>query len=133
MFNFFGGGAKKKSNRPERRKEARIDTSVDAEWRFKPVGKIASAWSNVVINDLSRSSATMVCERALKPQEAIEIRTMLDGKSPFVMEATCFRCEPAGSKFRVVMNFRHVDEESSHVITRFINRRMTELRGRGLI
>lgn len=137
MLNFFGTPNKKKPSptgrKVERRAEARVDTSVSAEWRFKPVGKIASAWSNVVMNDLSRTGATMTCDRVLKPQEAIEIRTSLDGKTPVVFNTVIVRCEPAGPKFKVGMMFRHVDEESSHVITRFINKRMTELRGRGLV
>lgn len=137
MLNFFGAPSKKKSapsgRRPDRRTEARVDTTVDAEWRFKPVGKIASSWTKVVIMDLSRTSAAMTCDRAFKPQEAIEIRTLLDGKTPIVFDSAIVRCDAAGSKFRVVIAFRHVDEESSHVITRFINKRMTELRGRGLV
>ena len=133
MLNIFGMAPKKKPVRPERRTEARVDTTVDAEWRFKPVGKIASSWTKVVMMDLSRTSAAMTCDRAFKPQEAIEIRTILDGKNPIVLNATIVRCDAAGSKFRVVIAFQHVDEESSHVITRFINKRMTELRGRGLV
>jgi hypothetical protein len=133
MLNFFGNNNKKKPVRPERRVEARIDTSVDAEWRFKPVGKIASPWARVVMNDLSRTSATMICDRALKPQDIIEIRAVLEGRTPHVFEAAIVRSDPAGSKFKIVMAFRHHDEEGSHVITRFINKRMTELRGRGLV
>ncbi len=137
MLNFFGGANKKKpgpnGRTGERRAEPRVDTTVDAEWRFKPVGKIASSWAKVVLMDLSRSGATMTCDRALKPQEAIEIRTTLDGKNPIVFDTVIVRCEPAGSKFKVGMKFNHVDEESSHVITRFVNKRMTELRGRGLV
>jgi hypothetical protein len=136
MLNFFGGSGKKKppgGRMPERRAEARVDTSVNAEWRFKPVGKIASPWAKIVLSDLSRTSATMTCDRALKPQEAIEIRTTLDGTNPIVLDTSIVRCDPAGSRFKVGMAFKHVNEESSHVITRFINKRMTELRGRGLV
>jgi hypothetical protein len=137
MLSFFGTASKKKPNpsvrRPERRAEPRVDTSVTAEWRFKPVGKIASPWAKIVVNDLSRTSATMTCDRVLKPQEAIEIRTILDGKNLIVLDTVIVRCDPAGPKFKVGMAFRHVDEESSHVITRFINKRMTELRSRGLV
>ena len=137
MLNFFGIAGNKKptpnARKAERRAEPRVDTSVSAEWRFKPVGKIASPWARIVVNDLSRTSATMTCDRALKPQETIEIRTTLDGKNPIVLDTVIVRCDPAGAKFKVGMAFRHVDEESSHVITRFINKRMTELRGRGLV
>lgn len=137
MIGFFGGSSKKKTvttaRTVDRRAEARVDTSVGAEWRFKPVGKIASPWARVVLNDLSRTSATMTCDRVLKPQEAIEIRTMLDGKDPIVLDTVIVRCDPAGSKFKVGMAFKHIDEEASHVITRFINKRMVELRSRGLV
>jgi c-di-GMP-binding flagellar brake protein YcgR len=137
MLSFFGSPTKKKTvpsvRAAERRAEPRVDTSVSAEWRFKPVGRIASPWGKIVLNDLSRTSATMTFDRALKPQEAIEIRTMLDGKNMIVLDTVIVRCDPAGSKFKVGMTFRHVDEESSHVITRFINKRMTELRSRGLV
>src|SRR5277367_5724311 len=100
MLNFFGASSKKKPSPGkrtlERRAEARVDTSVEAEWRFKPVGKIPSSWARVVMNDLSRTGATMTCDRALKPQEAIEIRTNLDGKNPVVFDTVIVRCEPAG-------------------------------------
>lgn len=135
MLGFFGGPSKKKPTvrTADRRVEARVDTSVSAEWRFKPVGKIASPYARVVLNDLSRTSATMTCDRELKAQEVIEIRTALDGKTAVVFEAAVVRCDKAGTKFKVGMAFRHLDEESSHVITRFINKRMTELRSRGLV
>jgi hypothetical protein len=135
MLSFFGTTKKPVSSarKPERRAEARVDTSVTAEWRFKPVGRIASPWAKIVVNDLSRTSATMTSDRALKPQEAIEIRTALDGKNLVVFDTVIVRCDPAGPKFKVAVAFKHVDEESSHVITRFINKRMTELRSRGLV
>jgi PilZ domain len=137
MLSFFGTPTKKKPisslRTAERRAEARVDTSVSAEWRFKPVGRIASPWAKIVVNDLSRTSATMTCDRSLKPQEAIEIRTMLDGKNLIVFDTVIVRCDAAGPKFKIAVAFKHVDEESSHVITRFINKRMTELRGRGLV
>jgi hypothetical protein len=74
----------------------------------------------------------MMVERDFKPQEAIEIRAVLGGDEAVVLEATAVRSEPAGAKFKVSILFNHLDEESSHVITRFVNRRMTELRSRGL-
>jgi hypothetical protein len=49
------------------------------------------------------------------------------------LDTVIVRCDPAGSKFSVGFRSRHVDEESSHVIMRFINKRMTELWGRGLV
>ena len=64
MLNFFGGTSKKKpvSNHrtAERRAEPRVDTSVEAEWRFKPVGKIATSWVKVVLNDLSRTGGSQI-------------------------------------------------------------------------
>jgi hypothetical protein len=116
----------------ERRAEPRIETSVIAEWRFKPAGRILAPWSKVVVSELSRTSASMMVERDFKPQEAIEIRAVLGGDEAVVLEATAVRSEPAGAKFKVSILFNHLDEESSHVITRFVNRRMTELRSRGL-
>ena len=117
----------------ERRVEPRIDTTVVAEWRFKPVGRILAPWSKVLVSDFSRTSATMTAERDFKPQEAIEIRVALGDKEPIVLDAATVRSEPVGPKFKVSIAFKHVDDESSHVITRFVNRRMTELRSRGLI
>jgi hypothetical protein len=117
---------------PDRRSEARVDTTVNAEWRFKPVGKIVSTWSKVVISDLSRTSANMTADRDFKAQEVIEIRINLDAGQPMIVGAATVRSEKAGIKYKVGLVFRHVDEESSHVITRFVNKRMTELRSRGL-
>jgi hypothetical protein len=117
---------------PERRAEARIDTTVSAEWRFKPAGKIVGAWSKVVVSDLSRMSATITVDRALRANDPIEVRLTLEAAKPIVVAAVIVRSEPAGPRHKAAINFNHVDEESSHVITRFVNRRMTALRQRGL-
>ena len=117
---------------PERRAEPRADTTVSAEWRFKPVGKIIGAWSKAVMSDLSRTSANIAADRALRPNDAIEIRVTLEATKPFTVDAVVVRSEPAGVKHKIGLTFNHVDEESSHVITRFVNRRMTALRQRGL-
>jgi hypothetical protein len=121
-----------RSSEPERRGEPRSDTTVSAEWRFKPVGKIVGAWSRAVISDLSRTSANMAADRALRPNDAIEVRVTLEATKPFTVDAVVVRSEAAGIKHKVGLTFNHIDEESSHVITRFVNRRMTELRQRGL-
>ncbi len=136
MLGLFGSPKKKPVSNvrsADRRAELRVDTSVSAEWRFKPVGKIASPWARIVVNELSRTNATMTSDRAFKPQERIEIRAPLEGKNPSTFEAAVVRCDPAGSKFKVGVAFKHIDEEHSHVITRFLNKRMTELRSRGLV
>jgi hypothetical protein len=122
-----------RTSRLERRAEPRIDTTVSGEWRFKPVGKIVGAWSKVLVSDLSRTSATMTADRAFKAQEAIELRLVLDAKVPIVLDTIIVRADQAGSKYKVGLTFRHLDDESSHVITRFVNKRMTELRSRGLV
>ena len=121
-----------RTNEKERRVEPRIDTTVNAEWRFKPVGKLVSNWTKVIVSDLSRNSANMTADRDLKPNELIEVRMTLEGKVPIVIEAGVVRGERSGPKYRIALAFKHVDVESSHVITRFINKRMTELRSRGL-
>jgi hypothetical protein len=135
MFNFFGG--KKKPNPPrrgpERRAEARLDVTVDGEWRFKPSGKIAGSWSKVVITDLSRLGAGTTVDREFKLQDVIEVRMTFEAAQVVTIDASITRCEKVGGKFKVGLAFRHVNEESSHIITRFVNKRMTELRGRGLV
>jgi len=116
----------------ERRAEPRVDATVSAEWRFKPVGKIVGTWSKAVISDLSRTSANMTAEREFKAQDVIEVRMSLDAGHSIFVDASIVRSEKAGMKYKVGLAFKHVDEESSHVITRFVNKRMTELRSRGL-
>lgn len=116
----------------DRRVEPRVDTTVNAEWRFKPAGKIATNWSKVTISDLSRTSGSMTAEREFKPQDVLEIRMTLEGVHPLTLDASPVRSEKAGSKYRISLTFKHTHEESSHAITRFINKRMTELRSRGL-
>jgi hypothetical protein len=117
---------------PERRAEPRVDTTISAEWRFKPVGKIVGTWTKVTISDLSRTSANMTAERDFKVNDVIEVRITLDAGQTIVVDAATVRSEKAGIKFKVGLALRHVDEESSHVVTRFVNKRMTELRSRGL-
>jgi hypothetical protein len=117
---------------PDRRTDPRIDTTVNGEWRFKPVGKIVTSWSKVVISDLSRVSANMTAEREFKAQDVIEVRMTLEAGRPITIDATIVRSEKTGFKFKIALAFRHVNEEDSHLITRFVNKRMTELRARGL-
>jgi hypothetical protein len=135
MLNVFGGKKKPAISKrvPERRAEARVDTTVNAEWRFKPVGKIVGAWSKVVVSDLSRVSANMSADRDFKAQDVIEIRMALDAAQSVTIDATIVRSEKIGGRYKVSFVFKHVDEEESHVITRFVNKRMTELRARGLV
>jgi hypothetical protein len=118
---------------PDRRIEPRIDTTVNAEWRFKPVGKIVGSWSKVVISDLSRTSANMTADREFKVPDVIEVRMTLEAARSVTIDATIVRSEKAGGKYKIGLTFRHVDEEASHIITRFVNKRMTELRARGLV
>ena len=117
---------------PERRAEARVETTVPAEWRFKPVGRIVGAWSKATVSDLSRVSANMTADREFKANDVIEVRMTLDAGQSITVDAAILRSEKAGTKYKVVFALKHVDEESSHVVTRFINKRMTELRARGL-
>jgi hypothetical protein len=117
---------------PERRAEPRVDTTVAAEWRFKPVGKIVSPWSKATISDLSRTSAYMTSDREFKANDGIEVRMTLDAGQSITVNAVIARSEKSGAKYKIGLAFQHVDEESSHVVTRFVNKRMTELRSRGL-
>jgi len=135
MLNFFGTKKKPDPSKLRARNVAapRVDTTVNGEWRFKPVGKIVSSWSKVVISDLSRVSANMMAEREFKAQDLIEVRMVLESGPPVTFDAAIVRSEKAGTKFKVALAFRHVNEEASHQITRFVNKRMTELRGRGLV
>lgn len=116
----------------ERRAEPRIDTTVSAEWRFRPVGKIVSTWSKATVSDLSRNSANMTADRELKSSDVVEVRMMLDAGQSITIVAAIVRSEKSGVKYKIGLAFKHLDEESSHVVTRFVNRRMTELRSRGL-
>ncbi len=117
---------------PERRAEPRVDTTVTAEWRFKPAGKIVSTWSKATISDLSRISANMTTDREFKANEFIEVRMTLDAGHAITLDAAIVRSAKSGIKYKAALAFKHVDEESSHVVTRFVNKRMTELRARGL-
>jgi hypothetical protein len=118
---------------PERRAEPRVDTTVAAEWRFKPVGKITGTWSKATISDLSRISANMSADREFKANDVVEVRMSLDAGQSITIDASIVRSEKSGVRYKIGLAFKHVDEESSHVVTRFVNRRMTELRSRGLV
>lgn len=133
MFNFFG--AKKKPDASKQRPKLSVTpafVTVDGEWRFKPVGKIASPWSKVTIGDLSRVSANMTADRDFKPQAVIELRMMLEAGHPLTVDATIVRAEKTGTKYKVALAFQHVNDESAHLVTRFVNKHLTEQRVRGL-
>jgi hypothetical protein len=75
----------------------------------------------------------MTAERDFKVNDVIEVRMTLDAGKTIVVDAAIVRSEKAGIKFKAGLSLKHVDEESSHVVTRFVNKRMTELRSRGLV
>lgn len=129
----FGFGAKKKPEVAKRRTMPPAPILVDGEWRFKPAGKLVTSWTKTVVSDLSRTSANMTSERELKAGDVIEVRMTLDGPNPVTLDAAIVCSEKVAAKFKIALAFRHVNEEASHVITRFVNRRMAELRGRGLV
>ena len=85
---------------PERRAEPRVDTTISAEWRFKPVGKIVGTWTRVTISDLSRTSANMTAERDFKVNDSIEVRMTLDAGQTIVVDAATVRSKRPGSSSR---------------------------------
>jgi hypothetical protein len=114
---------------------ARIDTTVSAQWRYAPVGKIETEWQKGVVSDISRTGCSLATDKPIKVGNLLELkaRILANGDSIF-LRAEAMRIEPIpGTKrHNVGLKFAAGAPDADRAILEFINRRQTELRGRGL-
>jgi c-di-GMP-binding flagellar brake protein YcgR len=123
----FSGAAK--------RTTARIDTTVAMSWRYAQVGKIESVWQKAVVSDISRSGCSLATDKAIKVGNMLELKLPLKTNGAEVaLRAEAMRVDTIEStkKFSVGLKFSPGQVDAERAVLEYINRRQTDLRGRGL-
>lgn len=119
------------------RSSMRVDTTVNIQWRFAPVGNVQSEWQRGVLSDISRTGASLTSEREIKVGNALELKIPLAAVGdPLLVRAEARRSEQLqtskAKKFSCGLRFVLVAPEADKAILDFINRRQVDLRNRGL-
>ncbi len=123
----FSGAAK--------RTTARIDTTVAMSWRYAQVGKIESVWQKAFVSDISRSGCSLATDKAIKVGNMLELKLPLKTNGGEVaLRAEAMRVDTIEStkKFSVGLKFLPGQVDAERAVLDYINRRQTDLRGRGL-
>lgn len=116
------------------RSAVRMDTTVQCQWRYAPTGKIATEYSKGSVSDISRSGASLTCERELKVGTALELIIALSDARSITVRAEAKRVEQLATskKWTIGLRFVMLKPEDDRAILDFINKRQTDLRSRGL-
>lgn len=110
----------------------RVDTTVNAQWRFTPAGRIATEYQRATLSDLSRGGAQLTVDRELKVGEKLDVSIQLAEK-PLLVKAEVRRVDKGRTgKFNAGLRFLDIGHDAEGAIAQFINRRQADLRNRGL-
>lgn len=113
----------------------RIETAVPVQWRPAPVDRGLGEYARGSLTDISRSGASLIVEREVKPGNKLELRFSLStvGK-PLALLAEVMRNSPVETtkKVSLGLRFQGVKPDEDRAIMEFINRRQAERRNRGL-
>ncbi len=118
-----------------KRSNVRVDTTVAAQWRFAPSGRIATEWQKANVSDISRAGCSLTTDKAVKAGVKVEVRApLLEGGKDVMLRAEVMRVGTieTSKKNNVGLKFVELTPEGERAIVDFINRRQTTLRSRGL-
>lgn len=118
-----------------KRTTVRIDTTVAMTWRYAQVGKIASEWQKAFVSDISRSGCSLGTDKPIKVGNTLELKLPLrPGGAEVQIRAEAMRVDTinAKNKYSVGLKFAGGQAEAERAVVDYINRRQTDLRGRGL-
>ncbi len=123
-----------KCSAARQRNAVRIDTTVNVQWRFTPVGKIATDFVKATLSDLSRGGAQLTVDRELKQGTKVDVNVPLAAAGPPVMlQGEVRRVDKTRTgKYNAGLRFIDLKPEEDAAISEFINRRQADLRSRGL-
>ncbi|HTU81857.1 MAG TPA: PilZ domain-containing protein [Candidatus Acidoferrales bacterium] len=119
----------------QKRSSVRLDTLVSGNWRFAPGGKGAGEFQRATIRDISRGGCALNVDRPLKLGTMVEVKILFgDAAPPIVLLAEVVRHQEIKSsgKHSHGVRFHGVRPEEDHAIIDFINKKLAELRSRGL-
>jgi hypothetical protein len=117
------------------RTTVRVDTTVSAQWRYAPVGKIQSEWHKGVVSELSRTGCSLTTDTAIKAGNTLELKLpLLAGGEMLVVRAEALRVSQieTSKKSNIGLKYVGMNAETDRAILDYINRRQTALRSRGL-
>jgi c-di-GMP-binding flagellar brake protein YcgR len=118
-----------------KRTTVRIDATVAMTWRYAQVGKIASEWQKAFVSDISRSGCSLGTDKPIKVGNTLELKLPLrPGGGDVEIRAEAMRVDTinAKNKYSVGLKFAGGQAEAERAVVDYINRRQTDLRGRGL-
>jgi c-di-GMP-binding flagellar brake protein YcgR len=118
-----------------KRSTVRMDTSVAMTWRYAQVGKIASEWQKGSVSDISRTGCSLNTAVPIKVGNVLELKLpVLTNGEDVEVRAEAMRVDAIGTtkRFTVGLKFVQAKPETERAVVAYINRRQTELRGRGL-
>ena len=118
-----------------RRNTVRVDTTVAMQWRYAPAGRLETEYHKGVVSDISRTGCSLTTERPMKIGNVLELKVpILPGGANVILRAETMRIDAIASlkKHSIGLKFTHLTPEGDRAVFDFINRRQTELRGRGL-
>lgn len=124
----MGGGAQKRSS-------VRMDTLVPGFWRMAPGGKGVGEFLKGNVRDISRGGCALIMDRQCKTGSMLEIKLSLRSEGPpLCVLGEVMRCEqiPTSGKFNHGLRFHGLRPAEDQAILDFINRKLTDLRNRGL-
>ncbi len=118
-----------------KRSNVRVDTTVAAQWRFTPAGKIETEWQKANVSDISRAGCSLTTDKPVKTGAKVDLKApLLDGNRDVTLRAEVVRVGTieTSKKSNVGLKFIELTPERERAIVDFINRRQTTLRSRGL-
>ena len=124
----MGGGAQKRTS-------VRMDTLVPGFWRMAPGGKGVGDYMKGNIRDISRGGCALILDRQCKTGSMIEVKMALRSEAPpLCVLGEVMRCEqiPTSGKYSHGLRFHGLRPGEDQAILDFINRKLTDLRNRGL-
>lgn len=119
----------------QKRQSVRLDALVSGEWRFAPRGIGTGEFAKATIRDISRGGCSLILDRELKLQTAVEVRMKLRPEGePLTLLGEVMRHEKiqTSGKYSHGLRFQGIRPGEDQAIIDFINRRQADLRSRGL-
>jgi c-di-GMP-binding flagellar brake protein YcgR len=121
--------------RAQKRSDVRMDTLVMGAWRLAPGGKGMGEFSKASIRDISRGGCALIVDRQCKVGQYLEVNMQLRSDTPalsVIGEVMRVEQVPTSGKFSHGLRFVGLTASEDRTILEFINRRLAELRSRGL-
>ncbi len=128
--------ATKRALLPEHQRAAvRLDVTVPGLWRFAPGGKAVGEYLRGSLTDVSRTGASLIVERDIKPGGRVEVKFSIStAAAPLVMLCEVVRTTKieVSGKWSLGLRFVGITADEDRRIMDFINKRQAEQRSRGL-